>query len=152
MSRCNLWTHVRKALMKLMMIIFHVRKTPLVLKINNYLYLYYIVVVHCLLRNRKAWLKNDGEHCSAATKKHPVTSLHDSKGLSSSTYMIDNVLCVILFSWSLQLLAYTSTWCLQLGKYYKNMIIMWLSCDLYLQVAFDLESDYTLTGVRIYGW
>ena len=74
------------------------KKTPLVLKINNYLYLYYILVVHCLLRNRKAWLKNDGEHCSAATKKHPVTSLHDSKGLSSSTCMIDNVLCVILFS------------------------------------------------------
>lgn len=45
------------------------------------IYILLILVVHCLLRNRKAWLKNDGEHCSAATKKHPVTSLHDSKGI-----------------------------------------------------------------------
>lgn len=35
------------------------------------------IVTHLLLKNHVQWLKNDSEHCSAATKKHPVTNILD---------------------------------------------------------------------------
>lgn len=35
------------------------------------------IVSHLLLKNHGQWLKNDSEHCSAGTKKHPVTNIFD---------------------------------------------------------------------------
>ena len=40
--------------------------------------LLYCVVVHPLLRNRPSWVRNTGEHYSAATKLHPVTAVIES--------------------------------------------------------------------------
>ncbi|XP_003384014.3 PREDICTED: uncharacterized protein LOC100638887 isoform X2 [Amphimedon queenslandica] len=72
-----------------------------------------VTFTHLLLKNHVQWLKNDSEHCSAATKKHPVT----------------NILDVDPFSY----------WMIPAPGAYN-----W--------VAFDLGANYTLTGVRIYGW